>query len=339
MMRVMPPTAERAIAPTSGQRRALTDLIERTLEFSWHAGDVTPVSDPHDTGWRTLPYLVTASGTARGALHLQDQVLIGEGGGGICVVPQLLHRCQLLAPSGVSTWSCTSYTILGGIDLFALVTLEPIVAARQAELMNRINADLAAFHRSQCGAGLGLVQLATRKRLGFALLEVVLGNARWLPEQELLVGHCQQLAPVFAHIRDHLGEALAIPGLARQAGLSPARFHAVFRQATGRTPHAWVQACAWPAPRSCCWAPTCRSRRSPAGWAARIPSSSAGCSASTAMRAPAPTACGMLAASPEMIQDVRCPIGPDQELGGRTTEVFSCLHIFLVQRQVRGRLG
>ncbi|MDF3057975.1 MAG: AraC family transcriptional regulator [Rariglobus sp.] len=52
----------------------------------------------------------------------------------------------------------------------------------------------------------------------------------------------EQLVPVLAHIRDRLAEPLSVDGLAERAGLSPARFHAVFKEEFGVTPMNYVRA-------------------------------------------------------------------------------------------------
>src|SRR4051812_30993900 len=100
----------------------LLRLIDASLEFTYGYGDVTPVAFPHDTGWRTLPFLVTAEGVEGGVVEVDGgPTLRGPGTGALCVAPGIHHRCRVEGAGGVSRWSCVTYTILQGIDLFALV--------------------------------------------------------------------------------------------------------------------------------------------------------------------------------------------------------------------------
>ncbi len=51
----------------------------------------------------------------------------------------------------------------------------------------------------------------------------------------------QRLAPVLKFITENAGADLRLPILAARAHLSPSRFHAVFRAATGVSPSAYLQ--------------------------------------------------------------------------------------------------
>src|SRR4051812_17369965 len=227
--------ADLAEAIAMGPDPELLRLIESSLEFTYGYGDVTPVAPPHDTGWRTLPFLVTAAADSEGVVDVEGRPSIrGRDLGALCVAPGIHHRCRVTGASGISRWSCTTYTILQGIDLFALVEPKLMIPGDAGRRIGAINAELAALAREPAPS---LRRIARTRELGFALLAIVLDHAEWRPHRDQLAVNAQRLVPVFEFIRRNLGRRLTVAELARQARLSAPRFHALFRRATGVSPH------------------------------------------------------------------------------------------------------
>jgi AraC-like DNA-binding protein len=216
---------------------SLLRLIEDTLDFRWHAGDATPVAPPHDTGWRTLPFLVTAQADVDGLLAVAGRGVLRGRGNAIWVPAGLRHRCAVEAGRGVSRWSCTTFTIAGGLDLCALLETPLLIVGAAARCIASVNADLADLAREPES----LRRSVRRKQLGLSLLLIGIEASRWRAAGHALAGEAHRLAPVLAHIEAHFARTLSVAELARRAGLSPPRFHVVFRRATGLSPHAYVQ--------------------------------------------------------------------------------------------------
>jgi AraC-like DNA-binding protein len=216
---------------------ALLKLVEDTLEFRWHAGDATPVAPPHDTGWRSLPFLVTAQADCGGILAVAGRGVLRGRGEAIWVPAGTRHRCAVESGSGVSRWSCTAYTIAGGLDLCALLETPLLIAGAAARRIAAINEELAELARAPAS----LRQAVRRKELGFALLLIGIEASRWRREGRALAVEAHRLAAVLAYIDAHFARPLRVAELARRAQLSPPRFHAVFRRATGVSPQAYVQ--------------------------------------------------------------------------------------------------
>ena len=215
----------------------LLKIIEGTLEFRYECGDVTEMIAPHTTGWRTLPYLMTASADSRGMVEVAGRgKILGKRNDAICIPPGIHHNCTLLEKRGVSRWSCTTFTVFGGIDLFSLLetqlTLQGAAAVRIAE----INTELAQLSRENSQT---LQPLARRKTLGFSMLEIIAAQSKWR-EQNPLVRDTQRLLPVLAFIHQNAGKRIRVEDLARRAHLSVARFHAVFREGTGVAPQQYM---------------------------------------------------------------------------------------------------
>jgi AraC-like DNA-binding protein len=220
--------------PVASDGSALLSLIDATLDFRWHSGGSTPVAPPHDTGWRSLPHLVTAHCDGPGALHVVGAVM-REPGRAAWVPAGVRHRCVVAGP-GVSRWSCTTFTICGGIDLCALLDTPLAIGGADALRIGEINAELAVL--AQLPSTLrGTVR---RRELGMALLRCGLEHSRWRLDGDALALEARRLMPVLAHIERNLARTLRVGELARRAGLSEPRFHAVFRRATGATPHAHI---------------------------------------------------------------------------------------------------
>ncbi len=218
----------------------LRPLIEQGLEFTYHIGDVTPLTGITDTGWRILPYLTVSACDAPGTLELEGRILRGTGKpiSGGCVPPGLLHRCTTLDGStGTSWWCCVSYSILGGVDLFTLLEVPLTLDERTGNQVRHLATELAGI---QGNAAPSLEQLAQRQSLGFALLAVLARRARWReagPSGGLAI---QRLLPLFSLIQRSLHRRIGIAELARSCGMSLARFHRHFRACTGMPPHAYI---------------------------------------------------------------------------------------------------
>jgi AraC family transcriptional regulator, arabinose operon regulatory protein len=222
------------------QTAALLHLIENTLEFTYHQGDVTEMIRPHTTGWRTLPYLVTAQADGRGTLevHGKGRMFGDDRGSAICVAPGVHHCCTLLAERGISHWSCTNFKVLGGIDVFNMIEAPFFLRGNQAQTVREVNTELAALSRI---AEPSLQDIARKKVLGYTLFAAIAAVAQWRSDQDQALMESQRLIPVFAHVQENIHRPLRLSELARRAHLSPSRFHAVFKQSTGTSPHQYVQ--------------------------------------------------------------------------------------------------
>lgn len=218
---------------------SLLELIDETLQFKYFDGAITPLRQPHTTGWRTLPYLVTAQAEGKGMLEVAGmRPLTGFGGSAICVPAGVRHCCTLRSKRGLSRWSCVTYTILGGIDIFALLKAPLVITGVAARRMGEINAELS---RLKAVPALSLPQIVQRKQLGLAMFATILSRSTLRPEHDQLVLDVRRLAPVFEFISQNLQRPIGVQELARCAHLSVARFHVVFKRSAGVAPNRYVQ--------------------------------------------------------------------------------------------------
>lgn len=225
----------------SSDRSQFLRLIEDSLTFAWDAGDCTPVSPPHSTGWRVLPCLVTAHMVdANSLLETDDGQQMLHADETWCLPAELRHRLTLdPRTSGVSRWSHTRFTLFGGLDVLRVLAPQRILRGPAARAIGDVNAQLAKLAHDGVD---DLRTISRRKALGFTLLALIAEQSPLRPAGVELLRGAQRLAPVLAAVDAGLGdEEFDVASLAKRAGLSPSRFHAVFRAALGMAPARWLQ--------------------------------------------------------------------------------------------------
>jgi len=186
--------------------------------------------DPgYQVAWRRLPGLLVEWADG-GAWRIEldgGQVRTLPAGTLLLLAPERRHRMTALAPAFTSHWLVIQVTV-DGVPMLTGAELPPTLAGAQAlRLARRIlqpAGDLAGVVRQ--GADLHLL-------LGELLTAV--------PPQPLPLPRAGRIAEVVAAIDERLAEPLTRRDLARLAGLSPTRFHAVFAAATGLAPMAWLR--------------------------------------------------------------------------------------------------
>lgn len=217
-------------------------LAERTIDVEWSQGAVTPVAKPHTTGWRVLPYLLTAQLVGGRSLIELDgaerELLSGQA---LCIGAGVRHRITLLSPEpGHSLWSHVHVRLFGCIDLMTLLDAPLILEGAIAERVGGLNRRLAELHAEPDPC---LADLIERRRCGFDLLAAVATASSPRPHLLENMPQLQRLAPVLGFIEQNLdSEPLDLPQLARRIDLSPSRFSALFRAAMGVSPSRHVQA-------------------------------------------------------------------------------------------------
>lgn len=227
------------MSESTDERRLLLSLIDRTLACEVQHAGVTPISDPHATGWRTLPGAVTAEIVGGcDLMEFDDRPTVRSGiGDAICVRAGVRHRFILATAKAVSRWSHIQWTVLGGLDLLAAIDPPLVIPGPAAVALGDANQALAETIATD-----SLVSIARRRSACYRLLEVIIGAC---PEPARGLGAlraAERLAPALARIDARLDDpGLGMAELARSCRLSPSRFHAVFKEALGEAPVRWVQ--------------------------------------------------------------------------------------------------
>ncbi len=218
----------------------LLRLIERTLDCQLSGCGVTPVIQPHSTGWRTLPFTVTAEivdGADR--LDFEDRNPITMGiGDALCVMGGIRHNFTVISPrQAVSRWSHVQFTAFGSLDVLALVEPPLVISGGLARTIGDLNQELTEHQLDAT-----LLGAARRRAAMFRLLEAIISVSAHSRRSLETLREAQRLAPAFALIEAQLHDPeLSVSSLAKVSGLSPSRLHAVFTLATGSPPARFLQ--------------------------------------------------------------------------------------------------
>lgn len=216
-------------------------LIERSLEFHYDTGAVTPIVHGHSTGWRVCPSLVTAQlseGTTELTVEGGRPTRVGDGAT-FCVPAGVRHISTVKTATAVSRWSHVDFRVFGAIDALSLIETPLVLRGAAAQRVGDINAELATLTPADHALGV----LARRKALGFEMLALITAGASPAPGALDRARAIQRLAPALALVERDIGSGmLAIPLLARAAGVSTSRLHALFHAALGCAPQHYLHA-------------------------------------------------------------------------------------------------
>jgi AraC-like DNA-binding protein len=223
--------------------QALQSLFEQTLRFHWYAGGVTAIGS-HTTGWRSSP----GSGMVqihdlRTKIELPDQPPCYAESGSAIVLDSQTNHCftSTTAPTatiGCCRWGHIDFHILGGISVLSLFTIPMIVHGADAQVVGDACARLVDLNRHPPGVALSAV--VHQQAFGLSVLSMLLKSATVNERGLMLLTHATRLQGVLGWIDEHLDQEADRESLARLAGLSPSRFHALFQLVMHRSPMAYL---------------------------------------------------------------------------------------------------
>ncbi len=128
--------------------------------------------------------------------------------------------------------------VAGAVDLAELLDLPARLPRPQADLLGRLSAACIALQKAPLDP---LVRRARECAIVYQVADLLLQTVPLRAGSERLLEDNGRLAPVFAWVRDHLGDEISVATLADAAALSVPRFHAVFRERVGLAPMAYVR--------------------------------------------------------------------------------------------------
>ena len=210
------------------------------IRFDYQGGGRGPRRRPFRIAWRQLPYALLESpegGTWR--LELEDRPPATVRSGEVMVIPRGVRHALTVGPRPMhSSWAFVCFDGLAGTDLLAAARIPRVVPRPTGRQLVAFMAELRELEPAVSRGN--LAALARCQAVGFRMLELMLRHAevRELapPDPEI-----ERLLPALHYAEANLGRPLSAAALARQAYLSPSRFHRVFRRALGRSPMAYVR--------------------------------------------------------------------------------------------------
>jgi AraC-like DNA-binding protein len=216
----------------------LDQAIVDSLAFSLHAGEVTTIIPPHSTGWRVLPGLMCSQlQQGRDEMRLDNRIIPVPEGALMLLPAGVHHRIDLVTSAGRSRWIHGLFTILGSLDVFALVEVPPVIPP--SRLADQVGDTIEAWHQQRPLDPLG--RAAADRAMAFRVLELLSTVLRLRPEVDHRMESFRVLKPVLDSMEAHPDQALSCTRMASLAGLRPRTFHRAFHDATGATPAQYLR--------------------------------------------------------------------------------------------------
>ncbi|HEY3418385.1 MAG TPA: AraC family transcriptional regulator [Armatimonadota bacterium] len=217
------------------------ELIDSSLQFSIQLAFVRRAFSPHATeGYRLLNELVliySPNGAYCGQLAGEpafrsaphDLILIPGG---------KPHRMQYL-DTGVISAMHVHYQILGGLDLFSLLSVPTLVRGQTALTIAETLEILSEAHE-RWTVHKSLPSAVRRRELAYRLLGELLEVSTLCEEGAWRLQGIQRLSPVLEYIHNHIGAQITRDHLAAIACLSPSRFSHLFSMLLGMSPKRYI---------------------------------------------------------------------------------------------------
>jgi AraC-like DNA-binding protein len=207
-----------------------------SVEVAWRRGGV--YRGVLAEAWSAYPDAVIGrltGGRSRFEADGRAPITVGDGDGYL-VQPATRYRSTQLVPTPCTyRWMHVSFHLLGTVDLLSLIDVPPRL--RCGERIGAIADGFVAAEKLDDS----LRRAVERKRLGFELLTLLLGESRPARGAAARLGAIARLRPALERMQDALDQEHGRTALARLVGLSPTRFHAVFSAALGCAPMAYLQ--------------------------------------------------------------------------------------------------
>ena len=135
---------------------------------------------------------------------------------------------------GTFIWSHIHYTVFGGIPLSKIIHFTLSYTAEVGDEIARINLALHKISKKE----LNLQSIAQKQTLGFELLQILIENN---PNTHLLntqqLNHLHRIQNAILYIKENPVENVQVNQLAKLCHFSVSRFHEIFLETTGFTPH------------------------------------------------------------------------------------------------------
>jgi len=226
---------------SGGPTGYLRQLFSETLEFKFHSAGLSWVPVPMREPWTCRP--TTYVGQIE---HADDTVWTAgaesfafKAGGAIILPPNLRLSHELRGNALGKTrirWSHFQFLVVHSVDIANFLELPHVFAGSLAERLGDFNAALVEADNGTSP----LAAAVKMKRVAFELLETILARVPLKPHAMETLEGMRRFEPVLELIKRDYAKRLTVEGLAKRAGMSPSRFHAVFKAAFGVPPLDYV---------------------------------------------------------------------------------------------------
>ena len=218
--------------------KELVKLIDSTLRFEYFAGDVTPISDSHSTGLRTMPWSLCSQLSAGPVIvEIPGKATQSFGQGEALIIPEgVTHKLALAeGTKSVSRWSHFRLTVFDTVDALSFYQMPTVIKGAAARKAGDICQELAEIFNTS-GDNQTIERLVAAKSHGFLLASIIFRNSRILDNFKEKGELYERLSPTLKYLREEHPERISLNRMARMSNLSVSRFSTLFHKAMGVSP-------------------------------------------------------------------------------------------------------
>ncbi len=212
-------------------------LFKHPIRFEYLECGIARLPEGHCTNWRIQPSLMLSlarSGEAH--LELSDGQTFCARDGGLLILPAgIRHRVTVFSPEECRVWVHVNYSFLDSLSLFSFVQLPYQLPGSLAEEIGDFM-ERKVLAPPPSGKMAAVEKAAEENEFGFHLLRLLVPFMRTREERMAGVNRLEFFQPVLEYMTRHLAEPQSRDQLAEIAGLSPTRFHLLFKETFGKTP-------------------------------------------------------------------------------------------------------
>lgn len=210
-------------------------LLDQGLQFYYEGGSITRVSQGEVAQWRVLPCANIAHITGGlWRVEFADRAPVEVADGEVlCIAAGVRHRSIMVSEgTSVSSWAHFNILLFGYIDLISFFELPVIFRGETAEKLGNCLRRISEMpaHNDP------FTYLLTRKILEFEFAATLISNSTPRFGGEWRLQQIQRVLPVLEIVREDIAGEHTRESLAAAVHLSPSRFAAIFKDATGMAP-------------------------------------------------------------------------------------------------------
>lgn len=211
------------------------------IRFRYEGGGYAARQYPNHIQWRQLPYaLIESPEGGQWILTLEGTAPVTIRSGEVMVIPRgVRHTFYMHGAKSMQTyWFMGAFDGLGGLDALAAAGIPRFLPSRAG---TRLTPLIKAAGELDAAVNAGMIAaMAKRQRIGFKILETLIDYAdtkTLAPVNPAL----KRILPALQYVESNLAKSISTVDMASQTFLSPSRFYAVFGDAMGMSPMAYVQ--------------------------------------------------------------------------------------------------
>jgi len=215
-----------------------TKLVFSNMQFEYVAGAVTPISYPHDTGRRIMPYSLSTQIIGDPViLELSDGTTNSFGHGEALIIPEGIPHKLTMTDGGRATsrWAHFRFTVFETVDALGFCHMPLLIRGKVAKEIGDLCQGMA--EKFNClETELDFMRMAAVKASGFRLVELIFQNSKFRSDFRETGEICQRLSPVIKYLKEVHPGKISLKQMAQKANLSVSRFSTLFHTATGESP-------------------------------------------------------------------------------------------------------